>query len=200
MIEDGQVLYRYDVLIGDLPTAGLMLNSAQIFLTYDHTKIEFVKADGVVDWTVADSDDKLMAVWASEEDVNFQNGVVLSLYFAKKAAETGMPVAIEFTTNKLGNKSAVSMLFGGEVEEIEATTVNGSITFTLLLGDANCDGKITSADAAAVLRAVVGLAQLSVEGALNADVDGDGAITAEDAALILQYVVNLITAFPAEQA
>ena len=69
----------------------------------------------------------------------------------------------------------------------------------MLLGDANCDGVITSADAAMVLRAIVGLSDLSMRGALNADVDGDLEITAEDAATILRFIVGLIDAFPAEE-
>lgn len=37
-----------------------------------------------------------------------------------------------------------------------------------------------------------GLSELTLQGALNADVDGDLEITAADAALILQYVVGLV--------
>ena len=199
VIVDGEVLYRYDVKVKDLPEAGLMINSAQVFLEFDPELIEYRKAEGDLEWTFVEKNGKLMAVWASDQDVNLENGVLFSVYFAKKNAETDVPVAIEFTTNTLGNESAFSVLFGGEVIEIVADTEDGSITFTLLLGDANLDGKITSADAAAILRAVVGLSDLAVEGAINADVDGNGEVTAADAALILQYVVGLIDAFPAEQ-
>jgi hypothetical protein len=62
-------------------------------------------------------------------------------------------------------------------------------------GDTNLDGKITAADAALVLRAMVGLSTLTPEGALNADVDGDGEVAAADAAAILRYVVGLIKEF-----
>ena len=66
-------------------------------------------------------------------------------------------------------------------------------------GDTNLDGKITSADAALVLRAIVGLSTLTPNGIMNADVDGDGEVTAADAAAILRYVVGLIKEFDVEK-
>ena len=66
----------------------------------------------------------------------------------------------------------------------------------LVFGDANCNGKITSADAAAVLRAIVGLSTLPARGAWNADADGNGEISSSDAAAILRYVVGLINTLP----
>ena len=60
-------------------------------------------------------------------------------------------------------------------------------------GDANLDGKVTAADAAEILRAVVGLTELSEEAAFLADVNQDGTVTAADAAFILRAVVGLET-------
>ena len=62
-----------------------------------------------------------------------------------------------------------------------------------LLGDANLDGKVTAADAAEILRAVVGLTELSDTAAFFADVNQDGSVTAADAAFILRAVVGLET-------
>jgi hypothetical protein len=62
-----------------------------------------------------------------------------------------------------------------------------------LLGDANLDGKVTAADAAEILRAVVGLTELSAEAMFFADVNQDGDVTAADAAFILRAVVGLET-------
>jgi len=62
-----------------------------------------------------------------------------------------------------------------------------------LRGDANCDGKVEADDAALVLRALAGLATLSPQGELNADVTGGG-VGAEDAAMILRFLAGLITA------
>ena len=69
-------------------------------------------------------------------------------------------------------------------------------------GDANCDGQVTAADAALVLRALVGLSELTEEGARLADVvpEYDGQPNAADAAAILRYVVGLIDTFEIEAA
>jgi hypothetical protein len=71
------------------------------------------------------------------------------------------------------------------------------VQFIPAYGDANCDGMVTSADAALVLRALVGLSTLTPEGAKNADVasDFDGKPDAKDAVAILRYVVGLINTF-----
>lgn len=61
------------------------------------------------------------------------------------------------------------------------------------LGDANLDGKVTAADAAEILRAVVGLTELTEAAAFYADVNEDGSVTAADAAFILRAVVGLET-------
>lgn len=59
------------------------------------------------------------------------------------------------------------------------------------LGDANLDGKVTAADAAEILRAVVGLSELNETAQFFADVNQDGYVTAADAAFILRAVVGL---------
>lgn len=60
-----------------------------------------------------------------------------------------------------------------------------------LLGDANCDGQVTAADAALILRYLNGLSDLTEQGKLNADYNQDGKITKEDAELIMQHIVGL---------
>ena len=67
-----------------------------------------------------------------------------------------------------------------------------------LYGDANCDGRITPADAAHILRALVGYDTLTGAGLTNAKVSGGKTLSAEDAAMILRYIVRLIDKFPAE--
>lgn len=61
-----------------------------------------------------------------------------------------------------------------------------------LKGDANLDCSISSADAALILRHIVGLAQLSGQNYALSDVNGDGRITAGDAAMVLRFLVGLI--------
>lgn len=65
-----------------------------------------------------------------------------------------------------------------------------------IAGDANCDGFITMADAAAVFQALGNYDKyaLSEKGALNADVDGVKGITAADAIIIQKVSAGLMSA------
>ncbi len=62
---------------------------------------------------------------------------------------------------------------------------------TILHGDANLDGKLTAADAALVLRTVVGLSYMDEAMCAAGDADNDGEISAADAAKILRLVIQL---------
>ncbi len=62
-----------------------------------------------------------------------------------------------------------------------------------ILGDANLDNRVTAADAAEILRYVVGLTNLDDVALFFADVNQDGQVTASDAAFILRAVVGLET-------
>ena len=84
------------------------------------------------------------------------------------------------------------------------TRLLNSITLNLSLqvyayGDANCDGEVNAADAAAVLRHTVKLTVLTQQGQLNGNVAGDKTVNAADAAAILRYTVKLIKLFPVEE-
>lgn len=76
------------------------------------------------------------------------------------------------------------------------TGVNDNVTIlviSVLKGDADLDGAITSNDASTVLRQVAKIPPyLSEIASLTADVDLDGAITSNDASTILRYVAKLI--------
>ncbi len=60
----------------------------------------------------------------------------------------------------------------------------------IINGDANLDGKVTAADAALVLRTVVGLSYMNAAMRAAGDYDGDGTISAADAAKILRFVIH----------
>lgn len=74
--------------------------------------------------------------------------------------------------------------------------VNDDVTIivtSVLKGDVDLDGAITSNDASTVLRQVAKIPPyLSEIASLTADVDLDGAITSNDASTILRYVAKLI--------
>lgn len=60
------------------------------------------------------------------------------------------------------------------------------------LGDANMDGKVDLQDALVVLRAALGIENLSDEATTYADVDGDGKITLTDCSLVLKAALGII--------
>lgn len=59
------------------------------------------------------------------------------------------------------------------------------------LGDLNGDGAVTAADAAVLLRAIVGLGANAADALVNADVNCDGLVNAADAAAILRFVTGM---------
>lgn len=135
----------------------------------------------------------------SSPEQSVENGdELLTLYFAKTG--DAEKTDITFTENTLGNGSAMAFVINGQIVELFAETTDGSITFEpIIYGDANTDGIVTAADAAMVLRSIVGLSAITKRGALNAEVSGDGSVTAADAAEILRYVIGLIRVFPVQQ-
>ncbi|MCH8064778.1 MAG: aryl-sulfate sulfotransferase [Chloroflexi bacterium] len=63
------------------------------------------------------------------------------------------------------------------------------------LGDVNCDGDVSSIDAALVLQLTAGVLAFLFCGDFG-DVDGDGNVTSIDAAIILQFTAGLIEPLP----
>lgn len=89
-------------------------------------------------------------------------------------------------------------LNGGEECDIGAFEYGGNPPPTIGLdldGDADCNGRATSIDAALILQRVAGLVTNLPCGPL-ADVNGDNRIDSIDAALVLQYVAGLLTHLP----
>lgn len=60
------------------------------------------------------------------------------------------------------------------------------------IGDVNLDGRISSLDAACILRHDAGLVPLGEEALALADINGDGRVSSLDAALVLKYDAGLI--------
>ena len=198
--ENGERLYPVKVRVENLPDGTLGINAAQIFLQYDHRLLELRRSEGLVEWTLSNDGTMLSAVWASDAEVTVKDGdALLTLYFAAEAAVPELYSEITFTQGALGESSSLSYLEDGVTTDLAVNTVDGGIRLEApAYGDANGDGMITAADAALVLRSLVGLSELTMRGAANADVDGDGTVTAADAAAILRYVVGMIDVFPAQ--
>ena len=99
--------------------------------------------------------------------------------------------------NIYGQTAAGEVTLNAMVKGIDEITITRTLAATLY-GDANCDGKVTPADAAAILRDTVKIEALSELGAINGDVDGLAGTTSSDAACILRWTVLIITVFPVE--
>ena len=81
---------------------------------------------------------------------------------------------------------------------LTAAPFSSTFAATPPYGDVHQDDQITSTDALAVLRAVVGKITLTAQQTEYADVDDSGSVTAADALMILKYVVGKIEQFPAD--
>ena len=91
-------------------------------------------------------------------------------------------------------------LYNIEFKEIPVDIENGQIeVIDVVYGDVTGDGRVNSADAAAILRYSVGLLEFTENQKRAADVTGDGRINSADAAAILRYSVGLIDKFPVEE-
>ena len=78
-------------------------------------------------------------------------------------------------------------------EDMEVTL--SGVEKEVILGDADGDEGITSADASLVLRYAASVIDETVINADAADVNGDGTVNSADASLILRYAAGLITEF-----
>jgi hypothetical protein len=65
-------------------------------------------------------------------------------------------------------------------------------------GDVNGNGTVSPSDAAMVIKATIGMIELTPIQFEKADVSDDGKVTGYDAALIMQYITGIISKFPAE--
>ncbi|MCL2695381.1 MAG: dockerin type I repeat-containing protein [Clostridiales bacterium] len=95
-------------------------------------------------------------------------------------ADMQIPAGRTFTLS--GCDLIAKRVTGGTLELINSSR---------FVGDANCDNQITAADAAAILRHLVQLKELSEQGLANARVTKNTQMSAADAARILRWLVQL---------
>lgn len=106
----------------------------------------------------------------------------------------------EATTSTTTTTVATTTTTTASEDPADTTTTTDSDQPGIVYGDANCDKKVTVADAVAILqhlgnRDKYGLSEL---GLLNADVDGEPGVTGKDALVIQQLDAKLIDKFPVE--
>ena len=123
------------------------------------------------------------------------NDVVYDVY--KKSASSGETVILGTNGQSAGCVSYTVFVKGSEIEPVtETTTLDEE---NVLYGDANCDGKVTVADAVSILQhiALREKYELTPQGLNNADVNlrGNG-VTPQDALSIQKLDANVITSLP----
>ena len=137
------------------------------------------------------------------QKVNFSvsatgHGLTYKWYFKNKDMKA-FDVTNTFKTNNYGFDQITPARAGREVYCVITDIFGNSVqTNTIKIdlptgyGDANCDGKLTEADASAILQALANSDKfgLSEQGMINADFSGDNIVTAYDAELIKAYLAN----------
>ena len=128
---------------------------------------------------------------------NIVDGICEAVPFRNRGVKKGAPSYTDFGVNRLTEMSsclletgfidsaADNALFDGYFPEMalgiaKALMKNVGLSYVppVIKGDADGDGKVTAADARLILRAAVGLEEVSFE---RGDMNGDGKITASDA-------------------
>ena len=197
---DGKDCLRVDVFL-DGVTNERLLSSISLKLLYDADRLTFEQYDalpGSMRYANTDVSGLIQFVYISAAGTPVDGTTpLLTLWFTVKEGITA-DARIQFAFG--------DAIRADSVAEGNYTSRKRSVGVQLkpfgiasYLGDANCDGRVTTADAALVLRALVGLSTLKPTGAIQAKVSGDAALSAQDAAMILRYVVKLIDRFPAEE-
>ncbi len=137
---------------------------------------------------------------------NIVDGICTAIPFINRGVKKGAPSYTDFGVNRLTKMSSCLLetgfvdsdtdnaLFDGYFAEMALSIAkslmeNVGLDFVIpvIKGDVDGDGKVTAADARLILRASVGLEEVSLEAG---DMDGDGKITASDARESLRKAVE----------
>ncbi|MBR6407280.1 MAG: DUF5050 domain-containing protein [Clostridia bacterium] len=114
---------------------------------------------------------------------------VLSVLLAAAAAALCVTAALK------ANRAEEVAVTADYLAQTESAQTAAARTAVSLPGDADGDGRVTTADSLTILKHCVGI--LKIENPLYADVDGDGIITTNDALAVLKFAAGIIKEFPA---
>ncbi|MDE3058375.1 MAG: T9SS type A sorting domain-containing protein [Bacteroidota bacterium] len=176
---------------------GKNYSSFGVTLTGYKNNLQFLGADtastliGPKSWLfqVNGTDSIIFTASAGANDIS-GSGVLFKVKFKILNNASGfVPINIQHALFDTGTDSVVTTNGGVNV-----------ISLTPVYGDVDKNGQIQPADAAAILKYLVGIDTLDAQSLLNADVTNNGFVSALDATAILKYVVHLINSFPADSA
>ena len=197
---DGRECLRVDLFL-DGVTSARLLSSISFKLLYDADQLTFVKhksLSGSMSTFNPNTPGSIQYAFISVNGTSVDGTTpLLTLWFTLRE---DLPAGTQIRFAFKEPIKADSVPKGSYISEKRTVGVQlHPFGIAPIYGDANCDCEVTAADAAHVLRALVGIETLSATGTKNAKVAGQGTFSAEDAALILRYVVGLIERFPAEE-
>ena len=114
---------------------------------------------------------------------------------ATASATTTASEAQPTVSSSTSSATTVSTSAGGNTD---TTQVSWNYESDALPGDANLDGKVSTADAVAILQSVANKDKFALKerGKVNGDVDGVEGITVNDALIILKYDAKVIDKLP----
>lgn len=127
-------------------------------------------------------------LWYSPDAV-YESGVLFTMTLkVSEEAEAGVyPVKVYYSPS--------NTMSGEFFEETDLSNALISIDSdsSVLIGDVNCDGQITTSDVILTARQIVGLVKISEQQQTLADVNGDDKITNADVILLARYILGLAT-------
>ena len=188
--QEEETLFGYRIKVSDLPEGALIIGAA-VYLDYDREELEFVRAEGagVSEWTASESETALSLIRTGGAPTAVQNGdTVLTVWFARigEAEE----VDISFTFSEEHELTGMTYVSNEQEVTTEVCTYDGSITFNLLLGDVDCNGRVNMSDVSELVAYLMNTGSVSMKGLINADANQDGAVDILDAPAICAIVLN----------
>ena len=201
-IVNGQECLKVEFFV-DGVTSDKPMISMQFKLAYDTDQLTYVKqtAKSGINATVNMlTPGSIQFACASTTAFTLASNVPLLTVWFKVADGLQAGETIEFTKIEETRAWYTYKDANGKTVKIERTvaTVLPPYLANPLYGDANRDNRVTSADAAAVLRYVVGLETLDEIGLFSAHVCKEADLSAEDAAAIMRFVVGLLDHLPVD--
>ena len=124
-----------------------------------------------------------------------KDGAKVSYKVKANAGSVTVGTKTETTTTTTATTTAAPTTQATTTVTTAGTTEGGSTLEVSLKGDANVDGKVTIADAVAILQSIANKDkyELKPQGKVNGDVDGTAGITANDALTIQKFDAGAIT-------
>ncbi len=166
------------------------INAFALGVEYDTEKLEFVKAEPAENVGGSFVYSKKI-VWGTSRDSTYNGEFFYLTFKVKEDAEGTAAVTLTYNEGDICNY---------DEEDVNFTVVSGGVTVTeetpgvtVIVGDADGNGKVTPKDVLAI-RKMLGGVIIDNEGTVKTacDVDGDGKVTPKDVLAVRKYLGGVI--------